>query len=192
MSTYHEVMLRVAVLKHISDYTQKQYDLARGEAAAMVTPGHRNRVASPLDGAPIGTVYMTDPKSSSVVTSEAALLEWMTAHYPEHVETGYRVSASDAELQSVLFVHAPHLLRQIRRVKRSVLAEIHKRSVAAGGPVGPGGEVDMPGVTIQTADAYVACLADVDQGLPSVIELFRAGRLDLDGKTRNEIAGEQA
>lgn len=187
MSTYHDVMLRVAVLKHISDYTKGQYEDARAEAAALVGPGHRNRVPSPLDGSPIGTVYMTDPKPSSVVTSEAALTEWMTAHYPEHVELAYRVSAGDAELLSVLFVHAPHLIKQTRRVKRSALADIHKTSVAAGRAVGPGGELDMPGIDVEQPTPVVACKADPDQGLAAVIELFRAGRLDLDGHHRDEI-----
>jgi hypothetical protein len=186
MTDQDELMLRVAALKVLSDFTKAEYDGARAEAAKVMTPGDRRQVRSPLDGSKIGPVSMSDPKSMSVVTDEPALTEWMTERYPEHVESGYKIIGSDPEVMSVLFAHAPHLLRRTQRVRRDVLMQLHADAVRLGTPVGPGGEVDMPGVEIQEREPVVSCRPDPETALLAVMELVHNRHMFIDG-TRAEL-----
>lgn len=176
-----DLMLKVAALKVISDFTKEKYDEARAEAAAVLRRGDRRQVYSPLDGSKIGPVSMSDPKVSSVLTDEAALTEWMRQRYPETIESGYKVIGSEAELVSVLFVHAPHLLKHMKRVKRDALMRIHADAVAVGQPIGPSGEADMPGIELQRADPVVSCRPDPDSSVLAVMELIHNQKMLLDG-----------
>jgi hypothetical protein len=176
-----ELMLQVAALKVISEFTKRKYDEARKEAAAVMRRGDRRQVYSPLDGTKIGPVSMSDPKVSSVITDEQALTQWMQERYPESIERGYKVVASEAELVSVLIVHAPNLLKRVKRVKRDALMRIHADTVAVGQPIGPSGEADMPGVTLEEQEAVVSCRPDPDSALLAVMELIQNRRLLLDG-----------
>lgn len=181
-----ELMLRVAALKVLSEFTQRKYDDARTEAAEVLRRGDRRQVYSPLDGTKIGPVYMTDPKTVSVVTDEAALTEWMKQHYPNEVESGYKIVGSDAEIISVLIVHAPNLVKRVRKVKRSALMQIHADSVAVGQPIGPSAELDIPGIELQKANPVVACRPTDDAEL-AVMELVHNQRLYLDGTEPKQV-----
>lgn len=185
-----ELMLRVATLKVISEFTKAKYDEARGEAASVLRRGDRRQVYSPLDGTKIGPVYMTDPKTNSVLTDEEALTEWMELRYPQDMESGYTITGTQAEILSVLIVHAPNLLKRTRRVKRQALMRIHADALAVGQPIGPSGEADMPGITLQQADPVVACKPDPDSALLAVMELIHNQKLLIDGTVPELEASE--
>ncbi len=186
--TSDALMLRVAALKVISDYTKGQYETARTEAAAVLGAGDRRMVRSPLGNAKIGPVYVTDPKPAAVVTDLEQLTDWYIEHYPELADNTYEVAASDAEVIALLFEHAPHLLRRPRRIKPSALSELRKECSALGQVIGPGGEADVPGVEVRTAAGVVTCRPTED-ALTAVIELVSAQRLSLDGTLRELPAG---
>lgn len=177
-----EAFLKVAALKVIKEFTASKYDEARAEAAQYQRPGDRKRVVSPLDGTRIGDVSTTDPSPRSLTTDEQAIADWMMEHnYRDNVETVYEVTGGPREIQSVLFTHAPHLLTRKRRVKRDVLAELHKTALQYGQPVGPGGEMDMPGIEIKPGAPEVRCIPDKNSALLAVMELVHNQRLLLDG-----------
>ncbi len=181
-----DVMLRAMALKVISAFTKEQYEQARVEAATLLGPGDRRMVRSPLGGAKLGPVIMSDPKPTAAITDMAALRDWMSEHYPEHVETDFEVVGSERAVIDVLFQHAPHLLGKRRQIKAEVVSELRKESAALGQPVGPGGEADVPGVTVTTAEGVVSCRPSED-ALLAVLELVGAQRMLLDGTLRPEI-----
>lgn len=176
----NELIQRVAILKAISAYTKERYDEARAEAGKVMGEGDRTIARSPLDGSKLGAVYVTDPDPVCRITDQAALTEWMIERYPELTETGYEVCGSEREVIDVLFEHAPHLLRQIRRIKADDMRELRAGAVALGQPMGPGSEADMPGIVVDRPPGVVAC-KPVDTAWQSVADLHRAGRLQLDG-----------
>lgn len=178
-----DLAVPVAVLKVLSEHTGQRYDEARADAARTMAQGDRRIVRSPLDGAKLGAVYMTDPTPKLVITDRALLTEWYEQHYPEAMEDGYEVAGSDAEVIDVLFAHAPHLLRTVHRIAGSALSALRKESSALGQVVGPGGELDVPGVEIERSEGTVGCRPD-PAALAAVQKLFAAGRLTLDGTLR--------
>lgn len=181
-----DLALKAAALKTISDYTRAKYDEARTELAATMGQGDRVIARSPLDNTKVGAVYVTDPKPVCRITDQAALTDWMVEHYRELTETGYEICGSDSEVIAVLFEHAPHLLRQYRRVKPDDMRELRAAAVTLGQPVGPGSEVDIPGIEVDHPEGVVSCKPDPG-ALQTVLALHRAGRLQLDGTVLPEI-----
>ncbi len=176
-----EVMVRTAVLKVISDYTRNTYNQQRQATREHLAEGDRKIARSPLDGSKLGAVYVTDPKPECHVTDPQALTDWMFEHYPELTETGYEIAGSDAEVIDVLFQHAPHLLRPYRRVKAEDMREMRANAIALGQPIGPGSEADVPGMEVHHPEGVVTCKPDPG-ALRAVMDLWKAGRLELDGR----------
>jgi hypothetical protein len=178
--TRDELIQKVAILKVISEFTKSLYDEHREKASAVMGQGDRTIARSPLDKSKLGTVYVTDPKPQCRITDQAALTDWMIEHYPELTETGYEICGSDREVIDVLFEHAPQLLRQIRRVTADDMRELRAAAVTLGQPIGPGSEVDVPGIEVTIPPGVVTC-KPTDTAFQSVMDLHRAGRLQLDG-----------
>ena len=176
-----ELAVKVASLKVVSDFTKERYDQARGEVGKVMQAGDRLMARSPIDGTKMGPVTKSDPKPVAKIVDEAALTEWMSAYYPDTLVAGYELAATENEVVQVLFEHAPHLLKHRKRIKPEVLAEIKRESAAMGCPIGPGGEVDLPGIAIDTPEPVVSCKPDPATALLVVQQLFREGRLELDG-----------
>jgi hypothetical protein len=176
----NDLALQVAVLKVISDYALDAYDQARARLSSDMGRGDRKQVRSPHDSdMKIGPVWMTDPKKVATVTDEGAFYAWMAEHYPEHIDVTYVVSGTDDEVVDVLIQHAGHLLKRVRRVHPEVVEQLRADSVAAGAPVGPGGEADIPGFVVEQPPAVVACKPNRETALPAVIGLIRSGAVDL-------------
>ena len=179
-TTQHDLVTRVAILKVIADYTKDRYDELRAEAGDAMGQGDRTIARSPLDQSKLGAVYVTDPKPVCRVTDLAALTDWMCEHYPLLTDQGYEICGSDREVIDVLFEHAPHLLRQVRRIKADDMRELKAGAVALGQPMGPGGEADVPGIEVEQPPGVVTC-KPTETAFQSVMDLHRAGRLQLDG-----------
>ncbi len=73
-----------------------------------------------------------------------------------------------------------------------VESEIPKLAVKIGAAVGPEGEMDVPGIAIKVRDGVVTCRPEKERALSLVLELHKAGVLDLDGTVRHEIKGDAA
>lgn len=179
-------LLPVAVLKTLSAHTKERYDQARADAAGDLGPGDRRIVRSPLDNAKLGAVYMTDPKPVAVVTDEPALTEWMVEHYKADTESTYDISGTTEQVIQVLFEHAPELLKPRLKLRQSARQRLLADAVSLGQPVGPGGEVDIPGIGFTVGEPVMACKPD-DDALLAVYMLFQTGRLELDGTLKPEV-----
>jgi hypothetical protein len=184
--TSPDLFLKTAALKVISEFTAARYNDARAEVAAELNKGDRKTVRSPLGDVKVGQVWVTDPKPVCAITDRGALTEWLQTNYPAMTETGYEVIGSEAEIVAVLFEHAPHLLREVRRINPDQLRELKANCVALGQVVGPGGEADVPGLAVSEPDGVVTCKPDT-AGFQAVMDLYRAGRLELDGTLRAEL-----
>lgn len=187
MST-EDLALRVAALKIVADMSRDAYNQARATAAAAMQCGDRLMGRSPLDGAKIGAVTKTDPKPVCRITDQSALTDWVAEHYPNHVEFDFDVIGSDQEVKSVLFEHAPHLLRRTRTIAADLLRQLREDSAAIGAPVGPGGEADIPGLVVETPEGTVSCRPD-PEAFSAVAELVRSGRLSFESLVRPSLPG---
>lgn len=182
-----ELMQRVAALKVMSDYVKAEYNLARAEADRVMQPGDRRQVYAPDGVTHIAAVSRSKPTPQAVVVDRIALTAWLAERYPDMIESGTVVNASDREINELVFKHAPHLLKHTRSVKKAALAQLQADAVRFGVPVGPSGEVDVPGLTVEMRDPVVSCLADPDSALLAVVEMVHNGRMYLDGTKPKEI-----
>lgn len=175
-----DLALRVAALKILKDYLEACYADARADAARALKPGERLVARSPIDDTKIATVPRSDPKPVAHVVDEQALTAWMLKHYPESVMSGYKVIGSQTEVIRVLFEHAPHLLLRTQAIQLEALHEIKRASAKFGQPIGPGAELDVPGIEIRTPPAVVSC-QPVEDAFDIIRDLHDQGVLELDG-----------
>lgn len=139
--------------------------------------GRRETFRSPLDGARLGAVQVTDPDPDWRIVDQAALEEHLAAEFPGTVETVYdlavpgvgmvSLSALD-ELAQVLLAHAPHMLAESRRVSPDAVAAALDQSRATGVAAGPGITLVRPGGQLRVVpdkDAAVAIERMVAAGL---------------------------
>lgn len=181
--TTENLALKVGALKAIKDFVETAYDEARAEIAATMKRGDKLTARSPIDDTKIGSVTLTDPKRVADVSNMAALVAWLTEHYPDLVSTTYEVNATAEQVRALVFEHHPEWLTQKTRVDPRAVAMIRERSAAAGEPIGPTGELDVPGVVVNTPDPVVTC-RPAPGALDIVANLIRADRIGLDGVTR--------
>lgn len=174
-------------MKVLKDYVTAAYDEAREDLKGQLSKGDRLTARSPIRDEKIGSVWLTDPEYVARVVDPAALLSWVEMHYPEHVHRPYRVVASEEQIRTLLFEHAPDWLKREEAVRPAFVAELLKSAATMGVPVGPGGEADVPGIEVKVRDGVVTCRPDKEKALPLVLELHQAGVLDLDGTVRREI-----
>lgn len=172
-----DLALKVAALKVVSDYTKEAYDESRKRIATAMERGDRKMARA--GGVKLGAVSMSDPKPVARITDEQALTSWVLDNYPDAMESGYEVIGSLREIVDVLFEHAPHLLRKVARVDQDWLKAVRLESAKLGAVVGPGGEVDVPGLEVFTPDPVVSCKPS-EEALPAVVELFRSRQLSLE------------
>jgi hypothetical protein len=182
--TTEDLVLRVGALKAIKEYVNVAYDQAREEIAAVMRRGDRLTARSPLDDTKIGSVSLTDPKPVARVSDMAALTVWLVENYPDLVADVYEVNATDEQVRALVFEHKPEWLTRKQRVDPRVLQQIRERSATAGEAVGPTGELDVPGVAVETPAPVVTCRPTAD-ALDAVAALIRADRLGLDGVIRS-------
>jgi hypothetical protein len=174
--TEDDLTLRVAALKVVSEYTAQCYREARVQIGERMARGDRLMARSPLGK--LGAVSRSDPKPTSRITDQSEFTAWVEKHYPERMVLDFEVIGSTQEIVSVLFEHAPYLLRKISKPDPELVKEIRQDSVKVGAPIGPGGEV-VDGLEVSTPDAVVSCKPD-DDALSVVAQLIRSNALTFD------------
>lgn len=187
MSPTDDLVLKVATLKVISAFTTEKYNEARREIAEVMERGDRKMARSPIDNAKIGAITLSDPKPTAQVSDLDKLTAWLAEHYPDSLVMGYEVCGSEEQVRRVLFEHAPEMLRKVKKIRPGDLLELRQTAAMVGRPMGPGGEADMPGITVDTPPPVVSCKPDETNALAAVLDLFRAERLLLDGTVRPEL-----
>jgi hypothetical protein len=177
-------MVRAAVLQVVSSTTERAYKEAKATAGQDLASGDRRTVRSPLDGRRIGAVYRTDPKPVAVITDENALLDWYAERYPHLVKREYKIRETRiSEAIEVLYDHAPELLEPIRTLDPATRRQLEADVKRFGYGLGPGSEMDIPGIERQTKEGVVSC-EPADDALGVVLDLFAASRVGLDGHVR--------
>lgn len=183
MSEDRDLVVEVAALKVVSEYTAQRYEARRADLVEEMTRGDRLTGVDPADpDAKIVSITRTDPKPV-VSVNVPELTPWMAEHYPDLTETETEIIASQKQLEALLFEHAPHLLRRRTRIKPDALIELRATCVALGCAMGPGGEADVPGVRVDRPKSTLSVRL-ADGAIGRVLSLIRTGRLQFDGAAR--------
>lgn len=190
MSDADEV-LRVATLKALATYTAARYEEARAEQTTRMRRGDRLTARDPRDDGKIASLSYTDPKPV-VEVNLPVLTEWVAAEYPALCDTVTEIAPGmEQVVHQVLFEHRPDLLVQRTRIAPDALREMRAACASLGRVMGPGGETDVPGLSVRTPEGHLSCRF-ADDAEERVISLVREGRVQIDGTMRPAIeAGEQ-
>lgn len=181
-----QLALALVALKYAADHITPTQRQLRATAATVLDA--KDRVTAVIDGATLGTITKAAPKPTVSIDWEV-WGPWMAEHWPSRVERGWVVDSNHVDTAiTVLREHAPELLTTAEHVASWAVSETVKLSEAAGRPVGPGGELDMPGVTVSTPDGSVSVRIEAGAG-EIIAELWRSGRIALDGTLRPELPG---
>lgn len=178
-----DIALRMAVLKYVADRIKPVQEDLRAQARELWKK--KERIPVEVGGETVATVGKTSPKRTARVDDEPKLLAWMQEHYPEcidaipYVEDMPRVIAA-------LELHAPHLVHYREAVDPTMVPKLLAAAEEVGAPVGPGGEADVPGITVDTPEGTVAVYLD-KANAPLIEHLIKSGRISLDGTVRGEI-----
>lgn len=180
--------LATAVLAELGKRVKALEKQHRGSIESLLDKGDRVSVRSPLDGSKIGTVSMTDPAPKARVSDQAALDGWVSERYPEKVVVSEDITDARAAVE-VLRQHAPHLLAEVRYVPDWAVGEVLRASEQAGAPVGPGGEVEVPGVEVEPQPGRLQYRPG-KEAAELVEQLVQAGMVSLvDGVVHDRIPG---
>lgn len=192
MST-RDLALRALIVRHIADYTASAIKARRAELSDEMADG--DRIAVTATDAPdlkLGQVWRTEPKGTASVTDRPGFTEWMAEHYPDGVDTALQVAEGRwEEAVGVLRLHAPHLLVPHMLVKRWAENEVLELTKRAKQACGPGGELDIPGVAYEPPGPGVVTVKLSDDGPALIEEMWRAGRIELDGTVKELPAGTE-
>jgi hypothetical protein len=180
------VALAMVTLKYAADRIAPTQKALRAHAGNLLDA--KDRITAVVDGVPVGTVTKAAPKPVVSVVWEL-FGPWMAEHWPERVERGWSVDPAHVDTAiAVLREHAPELLAQTEHVAPWALSEVVKLSEEAGRPVGPGGELDVPGIVVTVPEGSVSVRIEAGAG-EVIAELWRSGRIALDGTVRTELPG---
>lgn len=186
---------RLTFLTGLVSLAAAEKDAQRTATADLMEPGEAHPVRSPINGEFMARVRMSNPKATTVatITDYVALTEWIGREYPDRVSVTPKVSDRTADVLAVLAEHAPHLVTLETEYPKWATEEIVKLSAKAGAPVGPGGETDVPGVTVETREGVPS--VSVAEKAPEfdalIVELAQSGRLSLDGSLRELSAAPE-
>ena len=88
MSELEDIARRLIGEKAILDEAKVLHDQTREAAASVLDPGDRKDLGE------LGMVYVTKPKGAWKIVDQAALIEWLSEHAPQHLSTRTIVEVS--------------------------------------------------------------------------------------------------
>lgn len=176
----NDLWLRVAAHSLAASWHTEAYKAIRGDADKVMDRGDRKIVYAPDGVTKLGAVTKTAPKKTAQIADVGALLEWVREHYPKAIEADADITAPEDEVKAFLWQNGGrHLMTARDRVAPKLRAEILEASNLAKAPIGPGGEMDVPGVIIaEEASSRVSFLPDSDASAV-IVELVRSGAVKL-------------
>jgi len=183
MTDKDQVALGMLALKHAMDRIMPAQQELRARANELLKK--KERIPIELDGETVGVITKSSPKKKARVWHDASFMAWVRETYPEQIDTVSFVENMPAAIE-VLEKHAPDLV-----VYREQVAETFTKYLLAiaeniGTAVGPGGELEVPGIVVDTPDGNTSVIPD-KQNAYLIEQLFRDGRVSLDGAVRGEI-----
>ena len=169
----------VATLEIVINRLQARCKQARARIAAQMRPGMRADAVDPLDATQsFGILLMTKPDKQATVSDRTAFVEWVRTTYPDKVRHDFEVPADPEEIKALFYVHARDRLKDVSVVDKGFEAELLAKSKKFGKPVGPGNELDPPGVMVNTPPSQLRCVPD-PMATATLDHLLRSGELDL-------------
>lgn len=145
-----QLSLRTVLLQKLQDRIAKELKQAR--SALEVVLGNEGRRLLAVDNYRLGTASVTK-KRAKVMTTDA-LLDWAESRYPDDVHT-------ETVTTRLLTDH--------------FVAAVKRATESAGEPCGPGGELDIPGVSL--VDGYLS-VRFADGADDAISYLWRNGKLN--------------
>lgn len=151
-----ELAIRTVVLRRLQEQISRAYDNAKQELAKELGP--EGRKVAELDGHRLATTWVTKRR---VQIRTELLLPWVEELYPDEIITEM----------------VPAVVKT--SVRDSFVEAIRRATERAGEPCGPGGELDIPGVSL--ADGYLSVRAapGADDSISYLWSRGRLGRIDL-------------
>lgn len=176
----NNMWLNVGLWRMIKDRAVAGYAKARDEAEQVLPPGARWPVLLP-DGTKVGMVSRSAPGKNVAVTDPEALLAWAKEHYPGEVEPVLDIVGTEEQVKAALYEHedSRHLVRLGERLKPSLRATVVEASAAYGAPAGPGGELDVPGVSVTASAPGRVSFLPADGAYDVIVEMVRTGKVDV-------------
>lgn len=142
--------LRAALLQKLQDRVAKELKSARKELETAL--GNEGRRLLAVDSYRLGTASVTKKRARVMATD--ALLDWVQSRYPDDVS------------EEVITT---------RTLSDQFIAAVKRASESAGEPCGPGGELDIPGVSL--VDGYLS-VRFADGADDAISYLWRNGKLN--------------
>lgn len=184
----HPELLAVAVTASLAKMVKAAGDEARAKADSVLDEGASVTLYSPL-GAKIGKALRTDPEPTAVVTNQAKLNAWIRENYPDQVVNTEEVSPDTKAVLAVLRKHAPELIVRTSRLADRMVPDVLAASAEAGEPMGPDGELDVPGVAVNKRPGVLQIRLDPKTAPQAIADMWAAGLIALDGTLRELPAG---
>ncbi|WP_435070427.1 hypothetical protein [Amycolatopsis thermoflava] len=172
-----DLAVQVTAYKVLKDHAEGKYNEVRAELAARMERGDRVMAVAP-NGVKIAAVSKKDPKPQARIVDVPAFRAWVAKHYPERIVTTLEIVGAPEEVKEVLMRHAPALLKQSDAVHPDLVRTVLNDSVKHGRATGPGGEVEIPGVEVESREGVVACVP-TENAMGIVAEMLQSGELDL-------------
>lgn len=148
MSDVRGLAVQAVALRALADQVQTRAATVRGELQAALDVGDR-KTATLEDGTPVGSITYAKGRVTARVSDERAFTEWVLENYPDEVVPLVRSSFRDAVL---------------------------KATAAAGCPMTPDGNLDVPGVELGASAPYLTVKPD-PKALPALVDAIRANQL---------------
>jgi hypothetical protein len=185
----HPELVAAAVTTALAKMVKAAGDEARAKADGVLDEGASVTLYSPL-GAKLGKALVTDPEATAVVTDRNLLNNWLVHTYPDQVETVEAISPNCDAVMAVLEEHAPELIVRITRPIDRMVPDVLAASAEAGQPMGPDGELDVPGVAVNKKPGVLHIRLDAKTAPQAVADMWVAGLIGLDGTLR-ELEGSE-
>lgn len=131
--TADELAIRLLLLASLEGAVAQSIRDTKDLLAARMTAGDMKRPR--LGDLAAGTVTYANGPVTVTVDDEAALTEWVLQHYTTEIEL-------------------------ITRVRPAFMSRILEATKAAGQPAGPGGELDIPGLSVRSGTPRVVARPD--------------------------------
>lgn len=179
----HPELLAVAVAAQLAKMVKATGDTARLAASDVLEDGASVTLYSPL-GAKLGKALRSDPVPVATVTNRAELNDWLRRTYPDQMHTVDEPSPDTSAVLAVLRKHAPNLVVRVSRIAERMIPDVLAASVEAGEPMGPDGELDVPGVTVTKPPGVLTIRLDAKVAPQAVAEMWQAGLIAPDGTLR--------
>jgi hypothetical protein len=155
--------LRIMLLAEGKKVLAEHEAEARTELFSRMKPSQRHIVMNPLDDEQIlGALTKTKPSKAAEVTGRDEYASWVEEVYPEACDKEYVLGENRAkEIVNLLYkLKRFDLLDEVVKVDPAFTSTILQKSTAAGVPVGPNDEADVPGIEMRATTSKLQYRAE--------------------------------